>query len=1144
MSIVAAMSAASSPDLDVLLVRLDALSHSERLREAVAFARDHHDHPDLPATIERLIAGDAHAGELAVVMALAVGREASLVRALAHGSLRVRRTALTALVDLARRAADDRGPDLAALALTLPLALRRGLLKAMIRGGLRGACQRLFPELLARCGPREAAVLLPVLEDSTVRAHLPALAHAVGSWRSLYLRRPAAVLAHLDACLAAASPREQAGVWATHRALVNALAELAGAALLDRLDRFPDTCDPWSFWTRLGDLARVDAERTVALLERPNARYWATNYGLPRGLLTRLVHLDLGQRMRLARVVGEQPRHLAPLLRAVAPGQREALFTAAVAGQDLASRVWPDVLLDSLPRALQRREAARMRALPVVRADPERAQALAAYLAPADAGPILVPALKAADATLRATAVAHVIACHGRDGAIAPALALLTPRLRNDQDPVRLQAFIALAKVPTGAFVDADAGLLRALVVAATEARDTSHVTRTYIQQLAFRLLRGHAEHATDTLFQTGLELLELLAGQTGTLNLPDLSRGLPRRSAPAIVAALAPRITAANARDRPELVLRLAAALGRRSFGLTALTQLLAPLARSKPDAVASRAIVLLLADPRGRDELVRELIAWDRSVITLAPVLMHLHHRRQAWLDPYLTGAPLKGRFVSGNTIHVLPVQAGFQRWLPRQQRAFLKLLVHAARDGKHAHHVRAAAIARMARLPIVGAADLQPFVASDEVPIAEAALGALAWIDTPQDALPLLLANLDGDRARVAMYALPRVARFLDSSILAAALLDLISGPARVTVRKEALRLLGEHRGPGSVPALQAVLARPDLHKDVAIAVGHAARNLLDDPRALELLATLAASPEPDIARSLLVGSPSLLPAPARPAYAALLRGLLHHPDLTTRRVTLRSLPLWSQGQEAILADLLVADILDLASQTWSDACPALVTLASDGTCTPALVRVAAGLAQHHDRGDDPERDLPARQRLHALCDALRRQPIQTRLTHAADLAAVADVLVADDLWPHAAGLRVAGLGLSPASAAPLLALAADARADAFLGELVTCLEGQISDLRERSSPPTLLALAALLGAGPAPAARLALALVTAAGSRSAWSESARAPLAALRAHPDLRVRHAALSVFTRPEAPGTSDVAVTDEDDDDDDLDDDD
>ena len=1105
---------------------LDDLSFSERLRAAAALARGHADDPALPRTIDAMLAAGAHEGMLAVVMAQAVRDRTRLVAAIGHRSLLVRRAAIEAM--LRTDPVPEDSLTLPALVHALPPALRRALLKAIVRSGRREVGRALFAGVLERHGPREAAMLLPVLEDSTLRAHLPGLAHAIGSWRSLYLRHPAAVVAHLEARLTEAAPRDQPGVWQHHHAVIAALAERGGAALLDLLDRFGESCPVHLLWARLGELARADAERLVTLLERPRMRDMAGRAGLPRRLLNQIGRFTPAQRIRLARLLGERPELLALLLKVVAPAQREALLAEATAGQELAQRIWPDVLLDSLPRALRRREATRMCTLAPVRADPDRVQALSAYLDLAAAELALDPALRAADAALRGPAIARLIACAGREGTMTTTLARLAPRLKNDQDPVRLQAFTALALVPPAVFMAADADSLRALVVAATEARDTSHATRQQIQQLAFRLIRTHAGVTGDALFQAGLDVLVRLAGQTQSLSLPDLSRGLPRRTAPEIVAALGPRIAAANAREQPALVIALGTALGRRAHGLTALTALLEPLRDSKPDHIAMQAITLLLSDPRTRDERVRALLAWDGSVIAIHPVLMHLHLRRQAWLDPYLDGTPVSGRFRTGRTIFVLGVASGFHRWLPRQQQAFARLLARAGHDKGQASINRATVIARLARLPITIVADFDPYLQSREVPVIEAALGALAWMDAPADALPVLLEHLDGDRARVAMYALPRVARFIDGATLAAALLDLIAGPGRkVTVRKEALRLLGEHRSAASVPALLAALARPDLHKDVAIAVGHAARSLLDDPRALEILASLAASPEPDIARSLLDPRPELLPAPARPGYAALVLGLMRHPDLAIRRAAALVVPAWSSGQEETIADVLGATLQDLVGgDTWSEACAALVEVGADGRAGAALLRATTGLASRaDDPGPDPtERDLPAYQRLLALCDALCEAELDRRLRLRSTHAALADALAADLLWPLACALRISAIDLGePAAAAALLDLAADARAELFVEVLIDCLEGQVEDSTARTGPQALLDLAAALAAGPPVAARLAVVVTAAAGVRAAWPAPAVAQLNELRAHRDLRTRHAARQVFTRAEAP---------------------
>ncbi len=1130
------MSAAPLPTLEAFLAVLDPLSYSERIREATTQARIHAHDPALPLRLGQLLAGDHYLASLAVAMAQALRHRPTLVAALAHTSLLVRRLA----VDSLSRVIDPVPEDMSALIHSVAPALRRALLKGLVRRGLRTTGNLLFPEVLARYGPREAAVLLPVLADSSLRAALPALTHVVASWRSLLRCHPEVVRAQLRADLDAAAPRERPGVWQQYAGLVHALAELDAAALFDLLERFDDTCPAQLLLPRLGDLSRSDPARLTAQLERPQLRDLILRQGLPRRLINQLWRCDDEQRARIGRLLSTRPELLAPLLLRLAPGRREALVDAIHVDQERATRVWPDVLLDALPTAMQRREAARMLALPVIKADPERTLALAAYLDLAAATPLLQPKLRAADADERGRAIARTIACAARETsrpggdreALTTALNQLLPRLRNDQDPVRLAAFAALALVAPGRYRGVDMAPIQALVTAAIEARDTSYQTRQHIQQLAFRLLRAHAVAADDPRFAAGLTLLQQLTAQSATLILPDLSQGLPRRSAPAIVEALRPQLAAASERDRPQIILTLATALGRRGWGLATLDALLTPLRTSKPEHLAARALTLLLADPKRRDERVRELIAWDRSVITLQPVLMHLHRRRQAWLDPFLAASPIRGRFLDGKTIHVLPVVSGFHHWLPRQQRALVALLARAGNDRGHAHWTRAAVIARIAHLPVTTIADFTPFLDSREVPVIEAALGALVWTDTPIAALPVLLHHLDGDRARVAMYALPRVARFVDAATLTPILIDLVTGPGRkVTVRKEALRLLGEHRSPASVPALQRALAQEGLHKDIAIAVGHAARSLLDDPRALDLLATLARSPEPDIARSLLAPRPEQLPAAARPGYAALVLGLTRHPDLTTRRAATTALRSWSSGQEATIAAALVAVLLDLAAgDTWSEAAVALVAIDGDGAASPALIHAATQLVTLAAQPTtDPQRDLPAHQRLITLIARLHDRPRAQRLAQRATQDAIARVLVDDDLWPHAVGLRLVGLDLAATDAdATLNALAADARADMFLGELIESFGECVDEAAAQIDARLLLALAARLDPGLAVAARLAVILVVAAGGRSEWPVPACQALAALREHQDPRVRHAARRVFTRPESPNADDL----------------
>src|SRR5262249_38317055 len=150
--------------------------------------------------------------------------------------------------------------------------------------------------------------------------------------------------------------------------------------------------------------------------------------------------------------------------------------------------------------------------------------------------------------------------------------------------------------------------------------------------------------------------------------------------------------------------------------------------------------------------------------------------------------------GRFSTGRTRFVLPLERGFFRWTPGQQAIFHKTLQEVARASKEPHDTPTLlqVVRQLAALPAVGVAPLARLAADERLAVQEGALRGLGRLDAGQG-VRLLLEAMGDQRARVAIYA-------LRSAMLAMPgdrALELLRGVKleKVTVAKEVVRLLGE-------------------------------------------------------------------------------------------------------------------------------------------------------------------------------------------------------------------------------------------------------------------------------------------------------------------------------------------------------------
>ncbi|WP_224241839.1 hypothetical protein [Hyalangium gracile] len=1109
------------PPRKALLEQLDSLSHGARMARVAALGEEARGTAALTQLMDELLSGEAYEASLALQMARAAREEAPLLRALHHPSLMIQK--------LAAALAGPCIQDDAALERVLPElapAIRRRVLKSVALAGRGALAARLLPQILSRHGEEEAVLLLQAVDEATVRRLLPEVGHTLRSWRTLTWRYPDAVLEYFQARFAEAPERQRDMLFYIYHAPLAELTHLRSAAVLALARDFsPLETMPWPLLVGSRRLTRRHPEQIFDLLTRPSLRGWLRNQGLPRGVLLEADAFTSEQQHALARLLAEMPQHLGAFLAALPPSRRAALFTHAFEG--ISARDLPDSLLSVLPHAQRDTEAARRLTFREIQENRNRLLATHALRLIEHAREPLTKAAFAAKAEDRSQALVFLVRATGlsRRGMTETLTHLM--RLRNEQDPVRMAVLSELANVPLAAFSAEHIPSLTELVTCVVEARDSSSTTRAALQQLAFRLMQGHATEPEGPLFQFSLDTLKRLAGQRGTLSLPSLERDLPRGAEFRIVSTLLPMIRSAAERDSHALAITLARALGRRAWHVDMLQAMLEPATEASPEGAAHMAISLWLAPPRTRDVRVRKLLDRDETTVTITPVFQHLHRRRQEWLDPFLQGRRLRGRFKTGKAGWVPPARDGFHRWLPRQQEQLVKLLVLIAQDGQRSAWERMAVLHVLPRMPVVTVDTLAPFLTSKDVPTVEAALGALAWLDRPETALPLLLEHLEGDRARVAMYAVPRVARLVSGETLSKTLAALFGREKlKVTVQKEAVRLLGTYRSPHSMALLRQQWERPQLHRDVRIAVGHAARRLLDTPEAWEMLDAMARSPDAYVAASLLDQPTFVLRPEVRPRYATLVLQVARHPELSVRKQAWLALTAWSPGMEEEVARAASERVLDLAGGAeWGEAGRALVESIRDGLAVEQVISTVAALVTQpvtEAQNATPERDLPARQRLSGLCQALLNLPRPVRLRLRKRLGEVAGVIATDaSLWPESAALRLGVMEWKDAGVASqaILELAAESREEPlFAPSLAGAVASAVSHPSAEWEPETLLEISERVAEG---APLVSMALVRVAGERLHWREDAARRLRVLREHSRPAIRAAARAIATAGE-----------------------
>ncbi|MEU2022361.1 hypothetical protein ABZ565_09360 [Streptomyces sp. NPDC016469] len=985
------------------------------------------------------------------------------------------------------------------------------------------------------CAPTGATPRPPGCPAGTVARLLPELLYAVRGWSGLGRRHPGPLLDAVERQLAELPEPQRPEWWQRYAPGIAATVAARPVRVLDLLDRFGPATLPWPLARRLGALAAADPARTARLLLRPETRPMLERgaRGVPDAVLVRLARTaPEGLVVELGRAMAQDSAGLARLLTALPPGRRTALHTSVTAGRGPGGPAVDATLLDALPRSGVADEARRMAGRAVERGEDWHTVLLAeSYLPAAEVWDRLLAATRRPAAADRALVWPLLVRNAGRTGAPGPVAVLLDDmaRLRNEQDPVRSAALLALAGIPAGLFTEAVEPALDRIAADAVEARDSSYATRHALSTLAVRLLREHAVTGRRALVSWSLRTLVRISGNTGGADLGRLDRTLRGGQEHDVFEALRPWLEAGAEKSDYGLAFALVRALGRRAAGLPELQDLLWQAIRFGSVTTARTAVRLWLEPDADRGRRVERLLALDPSAGTLPEVLAVLTHTRTDLLDPYLATPPPHGRFLTPGrpwTVHPGPE---IRRWVPRQHRAAERALRHAARDGKLPLHGRARAVAALARVPGTGADALGEWTGSDDVVLAEAALTALGRTDRAPETLPALLAHAGDDRARVAVFAAGRASQDVRPSVLAPMLrARLAPGTGKVTSRKEAVRLAVARLPRETAADLVAEgYETPDQHPDVRAACVAGAIGLLGDARMWRLLGDAAAGPAV-LRTAVLRVRPMDLPGAHRTGYARLVREVCGTDDEELAAAAHAVVASWIPWEPGI-CEVLAAATTDLARRrSWRSAADALAGAAPavSGEAARALMDALGTLTDSvamDDAGSD--RDRPERQRAVHLVNRLASAAgARADATLRSVLAAAGDRLARHrDYVPQAAELLARAV--DPASDADALHAALDRIALLVTGRPV--LAARIALLygthhgvtQGEDGAATLLAVAGRLAEdGGLAHGLLAVRLVAAGGRHTGWTGPWRTQLRLLRRHAEAEVRDAAYAEVT--------------------------
>lgn len=1069
-----------------LLSLLDPLSYPERQLNLARIARK--TGPSELRPLLQSLDADLYQAHCALTMASVVGDAEFLLSAFSWQWPQARKRAAALVAD-----ASVVPIGLLEATFRLDMTSRQAFFRKIRRVGREDLAALLIAPVKERFGPKEACLLLGGLPENDFKTWLSRLAYRLESWRTPAGRYPELVLAYMEEELKRCGRPWREEVWRRFSSALGILAQKMPKALLQLTSELGSPRAVWwLFGPHWGTLASKEPQLLIDLLLSNEYRGFWKQHGLPAGVLSRLRTFDLETRLALVEPLAGSERHLEQALQAVPPSQRKALFEGATAHLDLSQQLWGPNFMKVLPHSVRAAEAERMLALPAVSSNLESTIYRLGQLPPDKADEALRELVRNPKAETRALVRAAIFTGPGLYRARLEETVSELRTLKNEADPVRFNALQALSFWPYCCSKEEHIPDLRAVLQDVCEARDTSESTRSAFRRMALRWIE--LAGVESPLFDFGLEVLKSLSDASAALYLPSI-RNFSEERREALLKALLPRVDKEIERENFHPLFALCNSLGDRVWEHPSIENRLRALTSHSQEWDAKRAILHWLSHPKKRAERVEELLRQDPSSIAVPSVLNIVGRQRQDLLDPYLQKKPTKGRFLSGDTIYVLPLYGEFHLWLPRQQQAFAEIHSLVYSDQERTLASRAHSIRLVGELCFLSDEPIKPYLEHSELSLREAALGSTRDPEA-------LLAHLNSQEARVAAYRLGRLVRDSRPEEAGKILMRGLALPNKLTAKKELYRLLGLFR---ELRPLADAWREENQHRDLRVAILHAWQEMLDLPEARELFQEAFRADDHWLVRAALAVPRNALPQRHRIEWVEQIQTLVEHPEPTLGSVVWLKLRSWAAEAPERLALTAVEGLTDLDSTAWRQAVELLLScaLVQDGHLAMSARRLV-----EQDSESREGRDLPARQRLRHLVNRARAEDDDSLRTQL--LKELAGVTL-PEAWQRFT-VR--------ASTDSWAKMAREVETFEEMEALISAVKLEVA--RPCWEPDDVIKVARELAGDESPTARrLAVDLLAHAGTRTRWNETCRELLEQLRCDDYPGVAERAGLLVTRPE-----------------------